>query len=339
MVLAREANGRRHAWRALAVLCLGCFAIDRAAAQDDTKLGTLTVAIENDRVVNTDRHYTNGIRVSWISPGDGAPNWTDPVFDVLPQFHPDGDRRIGYSAGQMMFTPDNIAQEALIVEDRPYAGWLYGAMSLHSATDTRRDSIELALGVVGPASLAEPTQKFVHEVIQTTRPLGWDNQLSNEPGILLTAERQWRKLVEFNVGGLAVDGIPALGLTVGNIWTFPSASVTVRLGQNLPEDFGPPRIRPSLPGSDSFVPTDDWGWYLFAGAEGRYVARNIFLDGNTFSSSHSVKKIRWVGDFQGGVALVFRAARISYTQVFRTREFEGQPSADRFGTVSISFRY
>jgi len=337
--IARKAWKLRGAWRGFAVVCLACCAANPAWAEDEAKLGTLTVAVENDRVVNTDRHYTNGIRVSWVSPRDGAPDWTAPVLDTLPQFHPDGDRRIGYSAGQLMFTPDNIAQEALIVDDRPYAGWLYGAMSLHTATETRRDSLELALGVVGPASLAEPTQKFVHEVIQTTRPLGWDNQLSNEPGILITAERQWRKLVEFDLGGLAVDGIPAFGLTLGNIWTFPSASVTMRVGQNLPQDFGPPRIRPSLPGSDSFVPSDDWGWYIFGGAEGRYVARNIFLDGNTFSSSHSVKKIRWVGDFQAGVAVVFRAVRISYMQVFRTREFEGQPNADRFGAVSISFRY
>lgn len=312
---------------------------DAAWADEETKLGTLTVTLENDRVVNTDRHYTNGIRVSWVSPRDGAPAWTGPAFDALPLFDAAGERRVGYSAGQLMFTPDNIAQEALIEDDRPYAGWLYGAMSLHAATDVRRDSLELALGVVGPASLAEPTQKFVHEVIQTTRPQGWDNQLSNEPGLLLTAERQWRKRIPISGTKLAIEGIPAVGLTVGNIWTFPSVSATVRFGYDLPDDFGPPRIRPSLGGSDAFEPGGDWGWYIFGGVEGRYVARNIFLDGNTFSSSHSVKKIRWVGDFQGGLAVVFRAARISYTQVYRTREFEGQPSADRFGAVSISFRY
>ena len=93
-----------------------------AAAEEDTKLGTLTVAVENDRVVNTDRHYTNGIRVSWVSPGDGAPGWTSPLFETLPQFDPEGDRRIGYSAGQLMFTPDNIAQEALIVRRPPLCG-------------------------------------------------------------------------------------------------------------------------------------------------------------------------------------------------------------------------
>lgn len=65
----------------------------------------------------------------------------------------------------------------------------------------------------------------------------------------------------------------------------------LRLGQRLPLDYGPPRIQPSLPGSGFFVPPQDrFGWYLFAGVEGRAVARNIFLDGNTFRDSRSVDK-------------------------------------------------
>ncbi|MEL0021765.1 MAG: lipid A-modifier LpxR family protein, partial [Rickettsiales bacterium] len=29
--------------------------------------GTFTAQIENDRIANTDRHYTNGIRLAWVS--------------------------------------------------------------------------------------------------------------------------------------------------------------------------------------------------------------------------------------------------------------------------------
>jgi len=310
-----------------------------APADDDTRYGTLTVLIENDRIVNTDRHYTHGTYVSWVSPRDAVPDWIDSLLDDLPFVAAGGARRIGVGGGQMMFTPDNIAQEALIREDRPYAGWLFGALSLHNATASRRDSFELDFGVIGPASGAEQTQKLVHEIIGTTRPAGWDNQLYNEPGLALTYERQHRFRHEFDLAGFAIDAIPVAGATLGNVWTMASAGVTARLGQNMPEDFGPPRIRPSIPGSAAFVPSDDWGWYIFAGAGGRYVARNIFLDGNTFRDSHHVKKIRWVGDFQAGIAFVFRAVRVSYTQVFRTREFEGQPEGDRFGALALSFRY
>ena len=85
--------------------------------------------------------------------------------------------------------------------------------------------------------------------------------------------------------------------------------------------------------------TADFAWYVFAGAQARVVAHDIFLDGNTFSSSHSVDKKRLVGDFQLGAAIIYRGARLAITQVFRTREFEGQRQADRFGSVSLSIPF
>ena len=104
-------------------------------------------------------------------------------------------------------------------------------------------------------------------------------------------------------------------------------------------DFGPPRIRPSLPGSGYFRLQKDFNWYLFAGLEGRAVLQNIFLDGNTFSDSHSVNKKLFVGDLQAGLTAQWARFQFSYTQIFRTREFEGQGSADIFGALSLSYHF
>ena len=71
----------------------------------------------------------------------------------------------------------------------------------------------------------------------------------------------------------------------------------------------------------------------------RLVARNIFLDGNTFAESHSVSKERFVGDFPVGLAVVIDRVRIAFTHVFRTREFKGQSRSDRFGALSISWKF
>src|SRR5256885_10946822 len=38
-----------------------------------------------------------------------------------------------------------------------------------------------------------------------------------------------------------------------------------RIGFDLPDDYGPPRIEPGLPGTNFFEPTAAFGWYLFAG--------------------------------------------------------------------------
>jgi lipid A 3-O-deacylase len=136
-----------------------------------------------------------------------------------------------------------------------------------------------------------------------------------------------------------VDATPDVGLALGNVYTHGQLGLTVRVGRDLPADYGPPRIRPSLPGSDYFRPDARFGWYLFAGVTGRAVARNIFLDGNTLADSPSVDKRHFVGDFQMGFAITFPSVRIAYTHILRTREFEHQAEADQFGSLSVSVRF
>jgi hypothetical protein len=78
---------------------------------------------------------------------------------------------------------------------------------------------------------------------------------------------------------------------------------------------------------------------LFAGVEGRAVARDIFLDGNTFRDSPSVDKENFVGDFEIGIAATYGSMRASFTQIYRTKEFKGQKGNDRFGAISLSWRF
>jgi len=95
-----------------------------------------------------------------------------------------------------------------------------------------------------------------------------------------------------------------------------------------------------LPGSNFYEPeTGDFGWYVFAGVDGRAIGRNVFLDGNTFERSRSVAKLPLVGDVQFGAAISFRHMRVAFTHVFRTKEYRSQPGVDQFGAVSVSFRF
>src|SRR5437763_1870594 len=66
------------------------------------------------------------------------------------------------------------------------------------------------------------------------------------------------------------------------------------------------------------------GAYLFAGLEARLVARNIFLDGNSFYSSPRVAKAPAVGDLLLGAAIAIKSARLSFVHVFRSPEYTKQ---------------
>lgn len=111
-----------------------------------------------------------------------------------------------------------------------------------------------------------------------------------------------------------------MGGVVGTVYDFVNAGAIARFGFALPDDYGPPRIEPSLPGTNFFQPTESFGWYLFAGVDGRAIARNLFLDGNTWEASRHVEKIPLVGDLQFGAAITFEQWRLSFMHVFRTRD-------------------
>lgn len=302
--------------------------------------GTFSFTYENDIFTGQDDGYTNGVRIGYITPANDVPVLLEPLLFFNPLFPEEGEKRVSYSIGQSMFTPDDITLGALQPNDRPYAGWLWGSMGLISDTGTQYDTLELTLGIIGPYSFAEQTQHFIHKhVTDSPIPRGWDNQLHTEPGINIGYERKWRSYWELSALGYGVDVTPHAGLDLGNVLTDAKMGATFRFGKNLPSDYGPPRIRPSVSGSDFFRPTKGWGWYLFAGFEGRYVAHNIFLDGNTFADSHSVGRRPFVGDVQLGAAITYQKMRLAYTHVIRTEEYREQRGSDNFGALTLSYQF
>ena len=308
---------------------------------------TISIQFENDFFGGgTDRHFTHGTRIECLT---RPIKWITDTADKLPWFSakkalsPPEDEwkaRVSLSMGQNIYTPEDTVTSQLILNDRPYAGWLYLGFGIVANQGSRRyDKLKLEIGLVGPGSGARNVQTFWHSFLSLPIPQGWGNQLDNEPGAVLyyeQARRFDRKDVLF---GLEMDMIPHFGGALGNVFTYAAVGLTARLGPDLKDDFGPPRIRPSLPGGGYFRRKEGFNGYLFAGLEGRAVLRNIFLDGNTFTDSHSVDRKPFVGDIQGGLAIQYKKFRLSYTQIFRTKEFKVQNSADIFGSLSLSYQF
>lgn len=302
----------------------------------------LTLTLENDLFgAGTDKNYTSGVRLTYFNaaqkPGPVL-HWLD---DNVPMVNINQTTSVYYSLGQNLYTPDDITQAQPQPNDRPWAGFLYGAVGMTSLIDNHVDDIELTAGVVGPAALGEPIQKFIHRQIGAEKPEGWDNQIKNEPGLMLAWRRRWPDTFSLTTDELAFSMEPNLGATVGNIYTLAETGLTFRL---TPRDDQwqdtPLHVRPSLPGSGFFRPhRNRLGWMLFAGLQGRGVLQNIFLDGNTFTDSPHAEKNHFVMDANAGVALTYGNFRLSYTAVYRTEEFENQDNAALFGGISVGYRF
>lgn len=332
--------------RLVAFVCVLCGSTAGQTADSDWN-GTYSLQVENDRIAQTDRHYTNGFNLSWVSDKrtDG-PIWVRNALNFLYPLADIRAGRVGAALGQNIYTPEDTNTDALIDDDRPYAGWLYGAASIHAET-TRNvagweldtlDSVELSLGIVGSQAYGEDVQNNFHELIGVSRANGWNNQLKNEPAVALFFQRKWRP-APISVGGLELDAIPHAGGSAGNVFTLANLGATVRLGKHLQLDYGPPLIRPSLSGLAAVEEGETFGWYFFAGGEGRAVLRNIFLDGNTFTDSQRVDKKPFVGNFQLGLSLSYGGYRLAFSHVYLSKEFYGQRRSDRYGTLTASKRF
>ncbi|PLX69092.1 MAG: DUF2219 domain-containing protein [Denitrovibrio sp.] len=326
--------------RSMLVIFILILSIPFAAnAAEQPEKGTLSIVYEND-IFHSDSYYTNGFRVSWLSKPGVKSDIAMRLATYFPIFPADATVLVNYAFGQNMYTPKDITLENPPKDDRPYAGWLYGSVGLIAETGRQLDQIDFTFGMVGPASLGEETQKFVHKKIGSPEPKGWDGQLKNEPGFLVTYLRSWRSEIADTFLGMPYDITPHAGATFGNVFTYANAGATFRYGKELPLDYGSPRVQPSLPGSGYFKAEKGFSWYLFAGAEGRAVAHNIFLDGNTLEDSGRVKKRYFVGDIQSGVVLTLNNIRLSYTHVLRTQEFKTQDSHyQAFRTLSLSMQF
>jgi lipid A 3-O-deacylase len=315
---------------------------------------TFSVYFENDLFADTDQQYTNGVKLSWVSPEvsqygsvDELPIWTRKFVEHMPFVHrtgPTQQRNVVLSVGQSIYTPQDISHGELIVNDRPYAGWLYVGAAFQNRNPRHMDDLELQIGVVGPLSLAEQAQTLVHEVRGLKRPRGWNNQLRTEPAFAVIYHRTRRFAPAPLWRHFGYDVIGYVGGALGTVYTYADVGMVLRVGWRLPGDFGSSVIRP---GSDTSAPIEPgqparnrrFGVQLFASAEGRMVGRNLFLDGNTFGPSHSVDKKTYVADFSAGVSFVLGRSKLSFTKVLRTREFVGQPRTHRFGSIGLSVSF
>ncbi len=322
---------------------------------------TLNLYFENDLFSETDQNYTNGIRASWVSPNvdsyledERLPEWVTDLTPYLPLFDPSDNsasslqRNVVLSLGQQIYTPEDIDRITVDPNDRPYAAWLYGGIAYHSRTSNRMNTAELNLGVVGPLALGEQAQDFIHDIRGFQKFNGWDNQLKNEPGFQLVYEHKNRILKGQLSSLFEYDTILHAGGSLGNVATYLNAGGEFRLGWNLPQDFGTSALRS---GGDNSAPglgdgryqrgsrDRNLGVHAFISTDGRWVLRDIFLDGNTFRDSHSIDKEALVGETAFGIAALYHGWKLSFSRVHRSREFKQQTEGHAFGSISLSYSY
>lgn len=327
-----------------------------ARAQSNSDLPDLngvgvSITVENDLFVpgdNTDRYYTQGMKLSVLTGDRGGGFLSRALISLLPEpaQGDDWQLRTTVGLGQHMYTPEVKSTVIPDPDDRPYAGWLYASYGGLAFSDTQVAGLELQVGMVGPDAHAGDLQNWWHKVINAPPVNGWASELHNELGVNLNGE--WRYRISTPpIHGWGGDLIGLGTVALGNVEVSAGAGAIGRVGFNLRDDFGPPRLRPGAAGTE-FFEGHDLAVYVFGGAYARIIGHDIFLDGNNFEDSAFVQREDVVPEYTLGFAVRTPAwqvtdttwwippVRFGYTWVRREHEFHGQNGPSEFGAFSIT---
>lgn len=321
--------------KAILPLVLPMILLPAVAPADD---GALSIKFENDGFASSDDgHFTSGFELNWMFTPEPQ-SWTQRLAVALPDSLIGEADRASYRLVHQIYTPNVIERRDLIEDDRPYAGLVYGGVSLYEDKAVGRwqqaTDLHLDVGLVGPSSLADSIQREVHRLTDSDPPRGWRNQLGDEAILNLTMRRQWWH--DAPLAGKQFSHGPSVGAALGNLYTYASVGYSVRWGYDAQ---GVPTLTPNPGSRHQLEGTRGWQWYLFADVEGYYMAQNLTLDGNTFRNSHSVDRNEWVAEASAGLALAWEEWQVTYAAVQRTREFDGQDEQDIFGALTLTRRF
>ncbi len=326
-------------WMYAVVACL-------AGVAPDAMAGTFNISWDNDLLTASDKGYTNGGRLSYLT--DAAEVDDDcsvclaaharDGLDWLPGIGAAGDQHaLAFSLRQLMFTPENIESSEPQYDDIPYAGYLDGSLTLWSWNDDWITGYGLIVGVVGPDSGARRTQEWVHKLTGSTEPQGWDNQIGQDAVGGLEAYHA-RRFFRTPAGeGLQNEVSWGAGVTASNFITNAQTGLVWRLGENLPQDFVPLTSGASstlaLPGSTD---APGMGWSVFAGVGGQWVPYS-YMDHHADPYTYDQNPFIW----QAGVGAGWHWNGFQATLILRGTSSPDKTNKDEltFGTLAATWSW
>ncbi|TQE99444.1 MAG: lipid A deacylase LpxR family protein [Spiribacter salinus] len=147
--------------------------------------------LDNDflALLNEDQQYTGGASVElsgrrareWDFSADPLLAWIDRLTGMERRMASgDDDMRHSMILGLAAFTPEDIESPQPILDDHPYGSLVLFGNTRQSVDPSRNVAYRssLVLGLLG-TNLAESLQDFFHDLVDTQKAQGWDNQISD----------------------------------------------------------------------------------------------------------------------------------------------------------------
>lgn len=246
--------------------------------------GSISFSTDNDGIVGTDKNYTNGVFIEYNSAAisqfeTNAPLPLNYIAALLP-LKSSTQKGWRFRIGQQMWTPENIEAIEPVHNERPYAGLLFFEAGIYQYSPASVDKYSAMIGVTGPNSLTEKSQKLIHDIIGSEDPMGWDYQIESQAvfnlgyqGHRLITRQQTSLINDYDISGVG-------RMNVGNYQSEVAIGGVARWGLNLANNFGAIGFSPGKFVDVSVLSSSKSGYFLFTGIESRYRFNDITIDGD-----------------------------------------------------------
>lgn len=252
----------------------------------------LIFAVANDGVVLNDNDFTHGLSLGYYRDIEEV-SWVAAPLEAIGMDKNSRQYKLGFQLTQMMWSPLDISKEYPEPDERPYAGIIALETELALMGHENADKFTLYLGVIGPSSYMEETQTFMHEIIKSPTPNGWDNQVEQQALINVNYEKQhllYRRTTQTSTG---IELSNSMRLMAGNYRSEVATGLIARWGQDLENSFASSSINRQAPVNAGLITGENPGYNLFAGIDGLYRFNDITLDGEVPSEVYPVTVEPW----------------------------------------------
>lgn len=305
----------------------------------------------NDYFAGTDKHFTNGMSLSWIddtlatvdeNQSNSYNNFMLDTVNLLPLTLIDNSKQhnAGISLSQIAITPTDTSISTAQYNDMPYAGYLALAFYMFEWDKKSFREYRVEFGVVGKESGAEFVQKTFHRLIGNSEPKGWDTQLGTQytaNALIRYGEKSWQ---DHNINGLSMDWFNHFGLQAGNFVTDIFGGTIIRIGDNYIKNFN--LHYPYLKEEASLLRLDEkhhgFGWSFSTGINTELLAYSYILD-KAKKEGYSADKNLLNISIYAGADLYYEAHKVTFFYQTQSPYTNQQNKMDTFGGLMYSFQF
>ena len=279
---------------------------------------------DNYLLQKKDGYYTNGVFFTYT--------W-------LPKKAKDKRKLTSVEIGQTIYTDRTrkIINRSQI--DRPFTGYLYGKYK-ETFFGKKEDVLQwsVALGTIGKNSGGEWLQKHYHSIINIYSFYGWEFQLNNAIG--LDGNFTYAPVILPQKENTYVTLKPILAANIGN--TFTNANIGLMLQAGFFERNSQSALWNARLNSNAVKTKRHFELFGYYHPQLVYQAYNATVQGGLFLKDKGPLTSdisHWM--YQHKLALVYAERRftVGLAAVFQTKEAKIQTAFQRYGSLSMGYRF